>query len=92
MQLTAYHDSEGNIVGLVVSPPDSVPVEVKTEAHPGGLRRTEIEVPTEVTLDLDSPQQLAEDMEKVRKNYLVEVPPSAKGKLKGKPAPAAEQS
>jgi len=91
MQLTAYHDSEGNIVGLVVSPPDSVPVEAQTEAHPG-LLRTEVEAPEEITFSPDSPQEIYENINKLRENYQVEVHPRPKGKLKRKPAPASEQS
>ena len=78
MRLMAYHDSEGNIVGLVVAPPDSIPVQVQSQAHPG-LRMTEIEAPAEVTLDLDSPQ-LHEEMDKLRETFRVEIP-SGKGTL-----------
>jgi hypothetical protein len=78
MRVTAFHDSEGNIVGLVVAPPDSMPVQVQSQAHPG-LQMTEIEPPEEVTLDPDSPQ-LHEEMDKLRETFRVEIP-SGKGRL-----------
>jgi hypothetical protein len=89
MRLMAFHDSEGNITGLVVSSPEASPVQLVTETQPG-LRMTEIEAPPEVTLDLDSPR-LNEDVDILIENYRVEIP-SDKGRLMRKPDAAAEQS
>lgn len=76
MQLTVVHDSQGNIEVLVVSPPDSTPVQI--QAHPG-QRVTEIEMPPDVALDLDSPQ-LKEEVDDLIEHHRVEFP-SEKGTL-----------
>jgi hypothetical protein len=93
VRLIAYHDSEGNIVSLAASQPDSVPVQAQLlEASPG-LRRTEVEAPTDVTFEADSPQQLFENMDKLIDNYRVEMPEAAgQGSLRRKADAAAGQS
>jgi hypothetical protein len=74
VQVTVVHDSQGNIEVLVVSPPDSTPVQI--QAQPG-QRMTEIEVPPDATLDLDSPQ-LKEQVDDLIENFQVEIPTSEK--------------
>ena len=76
MRLTVVHDSQGNIEVLVVSPPDSEPVQIPTQP---GQRMTEIEAPPDVTLDLDSPR-LNEEVWDVIEHHRVEIP-SDKGRL-----------
>jgi hypothetical protein len=76
MRLTVVHDSQGNIEVLVVSPPDSAPVQIQTQP---GQRMTEIEAPPDVTLDLDSPR-LKEEVDDLIENHRVEIP-SDKGRL-----------
>ncbi len=76
MQVTVVHDSQGTIEVLVVSPPDSTPVQI--QAQPG-QRMTEIEAPPDATLDLDSPQ-LKEEVDDLIEHYRVEIP-SEQGRL-----------
>ena len=76
MRFTVVHDSQGNIEVLVVSPPDSEPIQIQTEP---GQRMTEIEAPPDVTLDLDSPR-LKEEVDDLIENHRVEIP-SDKGRL-----------
>jgi hypothetical protein len=74
MQLRALHDNHGNIMALVVSPPDATPVQI-VETQPGqqiGQRMTEIEAPAEMPLDLDGPQ-LNEDLSNLMQNFRVEI-------------------
>lgn len=72
MRLTAYHDSNGNIVGLAASPPDdSIPVEVVSTAHPG-LRATDVEVPSGVELYPDHPERLHQELAKVAENHRID--------------------
>jgi hypothetical protein len=77
MRLTAVHDGQGNIAVLVVSPPDSPPP-AQLDTQPG-QRMTEVEAPSEVTLDLDSPR-LREDLDNLRQSFRVEIP-SDEGRL-----------
>jgi hypothetical protein len=87
MRLTAYHDNNGNIVGLAISPADdatpaevlaispaddaTTPAEVIATARPG-LRRTEITVPSEVTFDFDNPSRVYEELDKLVREYRVD--------------------
>jgi hypothetical protein len=72
MRLTAYHDANGNIVGLAVSPSEnSVPAEVIANTQPG-LRISNVEVPSEETLDFDNPVRLNEGLTKLVENYRVD--------------------
>ncbi|MFC6019580.1 hypothetical protein ACFP2T_25645 [Plantactinospora solaniradicis] len=72
MRLTAYHDNNGNIVGLAASPSgDSTPVEVVSTGHPG-LRATEIEVPPGVELDPNQPDRLYEELAKVAEGHRID--------------------
>lgn len=72
MRLTAYHDSNGNIVGLAASPSDdSIPAEVRTDRHPG-LRAMEIEAPSALTLDPADPVQLHAQLSDLVQNYRID--------------------
>ena len=74
MQLRALHDSHGNITALVVSPPDSDPVQIIEipPAQQAGQRMTEVEAPPEMTLDLEGPQ-LNENLSNLMQNFRVEI-------------------
>ena len=52
MQLTAYHDDDGNIAALIARPDDAPPAHIEMRMV---LRRTEVEAP-ELTADLDFEQ------------------------------------
>jgi hypothetical protein len=72
MRLTAYHDSNGNIVGLAISPADdATPAEVVATTQPG-LRRTEVMVPSEVMFDFDNPSHVYEELDKIVRAYRVD--------------------
>jgi hypothetical protein len=72
MRLTAYHDSEGTIIGLALSPADdATPAEVVSTVEPD-VRRTEVRVPQGVTFDFNNPQRVYEELEKLRENYRVD--------------------
>lgn len=74
MQLRALHDSHGNIKALVVSPPDADPVQIieMQPAQQAGQRMTEVEAPSEITLDLEGPQ-LNENLSNLMQNFRVEI-------------------
>jgi hypothetical protein len=74
--VTVVHNSQGNIEVLVVSSPDSTPVQIQMQP---GQRMTEIEAPPDVTLDLDSPR-LKEEVDNLIEQHRVEIP-SDKGRL-----------
>lgn len=61
MQLTAYHDDNGNVVVLIARPDDAPPSHI--ELRPG-LQATEIRAP-ELTADLDA-EQLRERLSELR--------------------------
>ncbi|WP_253768831.1 hypothetical protein [Goodfellowiella coeruleoviolacea] len=72
MKLFAYHDSSGNIAGLAFSPTDdAIPAEVTTERQPG-IRATEVQIPTGVTLNPDDPQSVYQELGKLVADYRVE--------------------
>lgn len=72
MKLTAYHDANGNIIALAVSPSeDSVSAEIIANTQPG-LQRSDAELPLEETLDFDNPVRLNEGLTKLTKNYQVD--------------------
>lgn len=62
MRVHVVHDTHGNIEGIVVSPPDSPAL---IPAAPPGLRVSEIEPPTELTVD-GSSDELARVVERYR--------------------------
>jgi hypothetical protein len=72
MRLTAYHDANGNIVGMAVSPSENlVPAEVISNTQPG-LRMTNVETPSEETLNFENPEQLNEKLRKLVENYQID--------------------
>jgi len=72
MQLMAYHDSDGNILGMAFSPSDdSMSAEVVTVTQPG-LRAVEVEVPSGVELDPDDPQRLNDELSKLAEGYRID--------------------
>jgi hypothetical protein len=71
MRLVAYHDRNGNIIGLAASPSDDfVPAEVTTSLYPG-LRMTQVDLPSGITVDSNNPKHVNEAMDRIIKNYQV---------------------
>ncbi|HAX80086.1 MAG TPA: hypothetical protein DCY88_30680 [Cyanobacteria bacterium UBA11372] len=72
MKLTAYHDTNGNIIGLAVSrSEDSVSAELRADTQPE-VRISNVELPSEETLDFDNPARLNEGLSKLVENYRVD--------------------
>jgi hypothetical protein len=77
MRIFAAHDAEGNILQIVVSPPDAPLATVTTEP---GLLMTEIEVPATMSrLDLSDPERSSQQFSEILQHFKVEV--GAKAKL-----------
>jgi hypothetical protein len=72
MKLTAYHDTNGNIIGLAISPSeDSVSAELRADTQPK-LCMSDVELPSEETLDFDNTGRLNEGLSKLVENYRVD--------------------
>ena len=72
MLLTAYHDSNGNLVGLAVSPADdSIPAEVISNTQPG-VRMAAVDVPSGITFDFNDQAQINNSLNDVLEKYQID--------------------
>ena len=72
MLLTAYHDSNGNLVGLAVSPADdSIPAEVISNTQPG-VRMAAVDVPSGITFDFNDQAQINNSLNDVVEKYQID--------------------
>jgi hypothetical protein len=71
MRLAAYHDSNGNILGLAVSPTDDGVFAEVTSTTPPGLRMTEVKIPSGLNLKFDDPPRLNEELDRLVRDYRV---------------------
>jgi hypothetical protein len=68
-RLTAYHGSQGDIIGLALShTDDATRLEIVDPREPG-LRSTVITVPSEVTFDFTDELRVYEELFKLRRDY-----------------------
>ena len=84
MRVSVIHDTSGNIVSLVASPPDSPVAYLEAKA---GQRMTEVEAP-EIRADQDQ-EYIHERLTDIMENYRVETD-STLGGLTRKPESSAE--
>jgi hypothetical protein len=72
MKLMAYHDLNGNILGLAVSPSeDTIPAEVIANTQPG-IRVLKVDLPPGETLDFGNPHRLNQGLSHLLDNYNVD--------------------
>ena len=72
MRVTAYHDGNGNIVGLSASAADdSIPAEIAANEQPT-LHAVDVELPSDVALDPSNPRLVYEGLAKLKKDYRVD--------------------
>lgn len=72
MRLTAYHDANGNILGLAASPnDDSTPAEVSATRQPG-LRMTEITAPDGMGFDFSDLSRLSRALDQIVEEYRID--------------------